>query len=69
MINSLRFTICTPRVSEVGKIQPFRRKNRLWSTLEAPSEKLVHIQELVIVFKVVVINIVDIINFYQNTVR
>ena len=24
----LRYTVFTPRVSEVGKIQPFRRKNR-----------------------------------------
>ena len=28
MINCLGYTVFTPRVSEFGKIQPFRRKNR-----------------------------------------
>ena len=33
MINSLGCTVFTPRVSEVGKIQPFRRKNRFFVNL------------------------------------
>ena len=33
------------------------------STLEASSEKTVHIQELVMIFKVVLNNIIDIIHF------
>ena len=76
MINSLGHTVFTPRVSEVGKIKPFRKKKSaisqkkivFWSTLQAPSKKTVHLQELVVVFKVVVNNIVDIIHFDQNTV-
>ena len=39
MINSLGHTVFPPRVSEVGKIQPFRRKNRFLVTLEDPREK------------------------------
>ena len=69
MINSLGCIVFTPRVSEVGKIQSFRRKNRFLSTLEAPSEKTKYLQELVMVFKVVVNNIVDVIHTDQNTVR
>ena len=48
---------------EVDKIPLFCRKNHFWSTLEAPSEKTVHLQELLRGFKVVVNNIVDIIYF------
>ena len=58
MINSLGYTVFPPRVSEVGKIQPFRRKIVFWSTLDAPSKKTVHLQELVMIYKVVVNNIV-----------
>ena len=38
-------------------------------TLESPREKTVHLQELVMILKFVVNNIVDIIHFDQNTVR
>ena len=58
MINSLGYTV-----------QLFLRKIVFWSSLEAPSKKTVHLQKLVMVFKVVVNNIVDIIFFDQNTVR
>ena len=59
MINSLGlgYTVFAPRVSEVGKIQPFRGKNCFLVNLEAPSMKTVHLQELVMIFKVVVNNI------------
>ena len=67
--NSLGYTVFTPRASEVGKIQPFRRKIIFWSTLEAPSKKTEYLQELVMTFKVVVNNFVDIIHFDLNTVR
>ena len=73
MINSLGYTVFIPRVSEVGKIQPFRRKKSLERllvrNLQALSEKTVHIQELIMIFKDVVNNIVDIIHSDQNTVR
>ena len=66
MNNSLEYTVFTPRASEVGKIT----KNIVfWLTLEAHREKTGHIWELVIVFKVVENNIVDIIYSDQNTVR
>ena len=64
------YTVFTPRASEVGKIQPFcRKKIGFWSNLEAPREKTLHFRELVMVFKVLVNNIVNIINLDQNTVR
>ena len=44
-----------------------QKKSVFWSTLEAPSEKTVHFQELVMIFKVFVNNIVDIIYFDQNS--
>ena len=45
-----------------GQISAISQKKIVfWSTLEAPSEKTEHLQELVMVFKVVVNNIVDII--------
>ena len=66
MINSLEYTVFTPRASEVGKIT---EKVVFWLTLEAPREKTVHLWELVMMFKVLVNNIVDIIYFDQNTVR
>ena len=74
MIDSLRYTIFTPRVSKVGKIQPFRTKNRVLVldnsiTLEALSEKKLHLQKLVMIFEVVEYKIVDIIRFDKNTVR
>ena len=50
------------RVSEFDKMQPFCRKIVFWLTLEDPS-KTVHIQELVMILKVVIDNIVDFINF------
>ena len=40
-----------------------QKKISFWSTLQAPSKKTVHLQELVIIFKVVLINIIDIIQF------
>ena len=51
-----------------------QKKSVFWSTLEAPSEKTVHLQELVMVFKVVVNNIVDIIipfdpNIFRSNVK
>ena len=70
MINSLGYTVFTPRASEVDKIQPFlRMKIFFWSTLAAPREKLVHLQELDMLSKVVANNIVHIIHFDQNTVQ
>ena len=70
MINSLGYTVFTPRASEGDKIQPFYRKKIVfWSILEAPREKTVHLRELLMVFKVVINKIVDIIHFDQNTVR
>ena len=45
-----------------------RRDDPHMTALEAPRGKTVHLQELLTVFKVVVDNIVDIINFDQNTV-
>ena len=55
MNNCLGYAVFTPRVSEVGKIQPFCRKNQafrkkivFWSTLQAPSKKTVHLQELTV---------------------
>ena len=66
--NSLGFTVFNPRANEVGHIQSFHIKNRFWSTLEAPKEKTVYLQELVMIFKVVVNNIFDI-HFEQNTVQ
>ena len=69
MTNSVGYTVFTPRVSEVGKIQQFRKKLVFWSILEAPSNKTVHLQELVIILKIVVNNIIDIIHSDQNTVR
>ena len=67
--NSLIYTIFTPRASEVGKMQPFCRRNSFLSNLEAPREKTVYLREWVMLFKVVVNNIVDIIHFDQNTVQ
>ena len=37
-----------------------------WSTLKAPGEKTVHLEEFVMIFKVVVNNIVDIIHFNER---
>ena len=51
------------------KISNFAEKIVFWSTLQAPSKKTVHLQELVMVFKVAVNNIVDIIHFDKNTIR
>ena len=51
------------------KFSHFLRQNRFWSTLEDPREKTVHLRELVMSFKVVLNNIVDIIHFDQNTIR
>ena len=63
MINSLGCTVFIARVSEVGKIQPYSvEKVVFWSTLEAPSEKTMYLQELVMVFKVIN-KIVGIIHF------
>ena len=46
-----------------------QKKIVFWSALDAPSEKTVHLQELVMIVNVIVNNIVDIIHFDQNTVR
>ena len=51
------------------KFSHFAEKIVFWSNLEAPSEKTMHIQELVMIFKVVLNNIIDITHFDQNTVR
>ena len=51
------------------KFSHFDEKMFFWSTLEAPREKTVYFQELVMMFKVVYIVIFDIIYFDQNTVR
>ena len=63
MINSLKYTVFTPRVSKLAKFSHFAEKIVFWSTLEDPSEKAVHLEELVTIFKVVEYNIVDIIRF------
>ena len=54
---------------KLAKFSNFDEKMFFWSTLEDPREKTVHLRELVMLFKVVVNNIVDIIHFDQNTVR
>ena len=46
VINSLGYTVFTPRASEVDKIQLFCRKTVFLSTLEAPREKTVYLREL-----------------------
>ena len=69
LLNPLGYTDFIQRASEVCKIQSFCRKNCFWSTLAAPREKTVHPRELVILFKDVGNNIVDIIHFDQNAVQ
>ena len=54
---------------KLAKFRSSSGKIVFWSTLAAPSEKTVRLQKLVIIFKVVINNIVDIIDFEQNTVR
>ena len=64
-----KYTVFTPRVLKLAKFSHFAEKIGFWSNLEAPSEKTVHFEELVMIFKVVEYNIVDIIRFDKNTVR
>ena len=51
-----------------AKFSHFAEKIVFWSTLDAPSEKTVQLQELAMIVKVVVNNIVDI-QFDQYAVR
>ena len=69
VINSLGCTVFTLRASEIGKIQPFCRKNCFLVNFSVSHRKNVHLWELVMSFKVVINNIVDIIHFDQNTIR
>ena len=66
MINSLGYTVFTPRISNWQNSVYSQKKIIFWSTLEAPSEKTVQLQELVMVSKVVVNNIFDTIHYYYN---
>ena len=58
------WTTTTMDNSHHGQLPPVS-----WSTLEALTEKTVHLQELVMVFKVAVNNIVDIIHFDHCPVK
>ena len=69
MINSIGDTVFTQEPLKLTKFSHFAEKIVFWSTLEAPKEKTVHFRELVIVFKVVLNDIVDIIHFDQNTIQ
>ena len=53
---------------KLAKFRSSSGKIVFWSTLAAPSEKTIHIQELVVIFKVVLNNIIDIIYFDKNNV-
>ena len=67
VIKFLGYSVFTPRAYEVGKFNHFAEKIVFRSTLETPREKTVHLRELVMLFKVVVNNIVEIIPFDHNT--
>ena len=69
VISEVDIQLSLHELLKMAKFSHFAEKIVFWSTLEAPREKMVHLRELVISFKVVVNNIVDIINFDQNTVR
>ena len=64
-----KYTVFTPRVLKLAKLSHFAEKIGFWSTLDVPIEKTVHLQEWVMIVKNVVNTIVDIIHFYQNTLR
>ena len=49
MTNCRKYTVFTPRGSEVGKILLFCEKNRIFD--EAPREKTVYFRELVMMLK------------------
>ena len=73
MINSLGYSFHS-KTRKLPKFSHFAEKNVFWSTSEGPRPthdqllKTVYLQELVMIFKVAVNNIVNIIHFDQNTV-
>ena len=62
MINSLNTQFLLQELLKLATFSHFVEKIVFWSTLEAPSKKTVHFQELVIEINLVQNNISD--NFY-----